>query len=126
VIQLVPDPPINVANDPSTTTDTQIKITWDEGLNNGGVPVIDYAVYYDQATGNYIQLDSAVLTKHYTTTVTLNPGVLYTFKVTARNTVGDSLFSQEIVILAAKEPDAPVNLVEVPGLTTANQIGIEW
>jgi hypothetical protein len=62
VIQLVPEPPINLLNDPTTTSDVVIRFTWDQGLNNGGVPVIDYAVYYDQATGNYILLDDAVVT----------------------------------------------------------------
>lgn len=28
--------------------------------------------------------------------------------------------------MAAKTPDIPVNLVEVPGLTTAYQIGVKW
>ena len=51
--------------------------------------------------------------------ITLNPGLVYTFKVTARNTVGSSNYSSEVSILAAKQPDAPVNLLEVPGLTTA-------
>jgi hypothetical protein len=32
--------------------------------------------------------------------------------------------SEEIVILAAKEPDAPINLVNIPGITTAYQIGV--
>jgi hypothetical protein len=28
--------------------------------------------------------------------------------------------------LAAKPPDAPINLVNVPGLTSAYQIGVKW
>jgi hypothetical protein len=47
VIQLVPEPPINLLNDPLTTSDVVIRFTWDEGLNNGGNSVIDYAVYSD-------------------------------------------------------------------------------
>ena len=46
--------------------------------------------------------------------------------MTARNTVGDSNMSEIITILAAKQPDAPLNLAEVPGLTTAYQIGLIW
>lgn len=56
----------------------------------------------------------------------LTPGETYTFKVTARNTVGDSLYSQELSILAAKLPDAPINLSNVPGITTSYQIGLIW
>lgn len=63
----MPEPPINLANDPTTTTDIVIRFTWDEGLNNGGVPVLDYDVYYDQGSqvGSFILLEEAVLTKYY-------------------------------------------------------------
>lgn len=53
-------------------------------------------------------------------------GETYTFKVTSRNTVGDSDLSEIIVILAAKPPDVPVNFENVPGLTSAYQIGVKW
>ena len=43
--------------------------------------------------------------------MTLTAGVTYKFKVTARNSVGVSLESQVLEVLAAKLPDAPVNLV---------------
>jgi hypothetical protein len=66
------------------------------------------------------------LTEYYQTEIVLNPGLVYKFKVTARNSVGSSLYSEEIEILAAKEPNAPLNLLEIPGLTTAYQIGISW
>jgi hypothetical protein len=41
------------------------------------------------------------------------------FKVQARNSVGLSNESAELSVLAAKLPDAPVTLVDVPGTTTA-------
>lgn len=47
VIWLVPDAPVNLANDPLTTEDTLIRFTWDEATNNGGTSVIDYDVYHD-------------------------------------------------------------------------------
>jgi hypothetical protein len=62
----------------------------------------------------------------YQTTVQLVAGETYSFKVTARNSVGDSLPSESIAILAAKPPDAPVELSDVPGQTTAYQIGVQW
>lgn len=60
-----------------------------------------------------------MLTPYYTTTVVLTKDVNYSFKVTARNTIGNSLKSESVTILAARIPDAPVTLVEVPGITTA-------
>jgi hypothetical protein len=47
VIQLVPDAPVSLTNDPSTTTDTQIRFTWADGASDGGTAIIDFAVYYD-------------------------------------------------------------------------------
>lgn len=109
VIQLVPEPPINLLNDPQTTSDVLIRFTWDQGLNNGGVNVIDYDIYYDQGTAiaTYILLEEAVLTQYYQTTNTLIAGETYSFKVTSRNTVGDSNLSDPVTILAAKSPDPP-------------------
>jgi hypothetical protein len=128
LVKLVPDAPINLANDATVTIDTLIKFTWEEGASNGGDTVLDFSIYYDQGTGSgtYVLLDSNIVTAHYTTTVTLNPGTTYSFKTTARNTVGSGLQSEAISILAAKPPDAPIQLNNIPQLTTGYQIGLTW
>jgi len=126
VIQYVPDPPINLANDPTTTTDTRIRFSWTDSAQNGGSPVIDYDVYYDQGTGNYVFLQLKVLERSYLTTVTLTPGTTYNFKVTARNSVGSSQQSVALAVLAAKLPDPPRNLANLPLITTGYQVGLTW
>lgn len=45
-----PDAPLNVVNNPSYTAATQIGLTWENGLADGGTPVIDYRVSYDQGS----------------------------------------------------------------------------
>lgn len=119
VIQEVPDAPITLANDAATTTDTLIKFTWSDGASNGGTSVIDYTVYYDQGSSNFVQLESGVTTQYYQTSVTLTPGTTYVFKVQARNSVGSSSDSTELSVLAAKLPDAPLSLADVPEQTTS-------
>jgi hypothetical protein len=57
----VPDAPVNLQNDAAVTDASKIKFTWSQGASNGGVPVIDYDVYYDQATGSYVLLESNVV-----------------------------------------------------------------
>lgn len=42
-----PDAPLNLANDASTTTSSQIGLTWQEGAENGGSSVIDYSLFFD-------------------------------------------------------------------------------
>lgn len=54
LIKLIPDAPINIYNDPTVTDATKIRIIWTEGLSDGGMPVLDYDVYYDQGTGTWI------------------------------------------------------------------------
>ena len=60
VIQLVPDAPVSLTNDATVTSDTQIRFTWADGSSDGGAPVIDYTVFYDQGTNNFVALDSNV------------------------------------------------------------------
>lgn len=109
--------PTALTNDPTTTTDTVIRFTWTAPAYDGGSPLIDYTVYWDQGDGtdNYVLLEENVPSEEYTTSVTLIAGTTYSFKVLATNLVGDSPLSSEVAILAAKEPDAPVNLANVPG-----------
>jgi hypothetical protein len=47
VIWYVPDSPVSLTNDPTTTSDTVIKFTWSDGASDGGSSIIDYTVMYD-------------------------------------------------------------------------------
>jgi hypothetical protein len=58
--------------------------------------------------------------------VTLTPGTTYSFKVTARNSVGSSAESAVLSVLAAKIPDAPLSLANDAAVTTAYQVGLTW
>lgn len=49
--------------------------------------------------------------KYYTTSVTLVPGAIYKFTINARNSIGFSLGSSKLEIMAARIPDAPINVV---------------
>lgn len=81
MIQLVPDAPVSLTNDLTTTTDVVIRFSWTDGASDGGSPVIDYTIYCDLATGSYFELEANVLTQHYSTTISLTPGLYYGFKV---------------------------------------------
>lgn len=48
---LVPDAPRSLQNDVTVTSDTKIKLTWQQGLSNGGAPITDYLVYYVSGAG---------------------------------------------------------------------------
>jgi len=128
VIVAVPSAPINLANDGTITSDLIIKFTWSAGASNGGLPILGYNVYYDNALGNkvFVLLSGGVTNTYYTTTNSLTAGAFYTFTVTAINSVGESDKSSSLTILAAKLPFAPVNLANNPSMTTAYQVGLTW
>jgi len=56
MIQEVPDAPINLSNDPTTTTDTLIRFTFSEGASNGGTAVTSFTIFYDQGNNSFVQL----------------------------------------------------------------------
>ena len=52
---LVPFAPVDLTNDAVVTAADQIKFSWTQGADSGS-PVLDYFVYYDQGTNDYILL----------------------------------------------------------------------
>jgi len=101
LIQLVPLAPVGLTNNATATSATQIGFYWSDGASNGGTAIIDYTIFWDQSTNNFVQLASGVTSKSYTTQVTLTEGNNYAFYVLARNAVGLSLSSSIITIKAA-------------------------
>lgn len=53
-------------------------MTWTEGLDNGGAPVLDYAIWSDQATDTWVMLAQGLTVYEYTAT-NLSPGLVYKF-----------------------------------------------
>lgn len=82
-------------NDPTVTTDTQIKIMWPKPFD-GGIPTLEYDIYYDQSTGTWVTLATQVTDLYYVTTVPLIAGNTYTFKAISRQWYGESVESAEL------------------------------
>ena len=100
-ILTIPDAPINIAEVTALTNGQTCGLTWSAGVNNGGTPIIDYRVSFNQGFGStFYILESNILTTPYEATP-LVAGTQYTFKVQARNAFGYSAYSAEITILAA-------------------------
>lgn len=68
-----PDAPTSLARDPIATTTSQIGLTWEDGPSDGGLPILDYRVSFDQGVGNYIVVQSSLTEKSYIKT-TLEQG----------------------------------------------------
>ena len=122
-----PDPPISLANVQLTTTTTKIGLTWSAGSENGGTPVIDYRISWDQGTSSYVVLASGISTTSYTTSVALTPNTVYKFKVESRNSFGFSTaLSNEATIRAASLPDAPLSLAKNVAVMASGTVGLTW
>ena len=125
IILTFPDEPINLANNLQVTWGTRIGLTWDEGNQNGGTPVLDYTVLVSSVESGNLYIEKQV--NSVGTAVTLlghNLGVVYTYKVKSRNAFDFSVgYSNEVSILAAtnpSQPDAPTTTVD------GDYVRIDW
>jgi hypothetical protein len=87
---------------------------WDKPFD-GGLTDLEYDIYYDQSTNNFVTLATQVIDQYYVTTVPLIAGNTYQLKAISRSSYGESVESSITSVLAAKEPDAPINVQNIPG-----------
>lgn len=73
------DVPFNIQEDLSLRTISTFGLTWSEGVDNGGAPVIDYRISV-KTSGEYYVYISALTTTSFTA-VSLTKGTLYTVKI---------------------------------------------
>lgn len=122
IILTKPDPPINLLEDTSQRTSTQLAITWDEGAAAGGTPVLDYRIYISPNGAAYTLLVDGLTDTNYVATG-LTAGVIYSFKVQARNAYVYSDDSEVLALLCATMPLAPL----APTTTTIdNYVRVSW
>ena len=121
-----PDAPVNLKTDKTVNTDSQLSISWQEGLSNGGDAVTQYTVYCDQGRNAWVSVAQTGRILYYVTDFAVVAGKTYKFKVTATNFVGTSDFSEVIAVLAATVPDKPINLQFLPNDSNAYQVALKW
>jgi len=103
----IPDPATSLANVPSITTAYQIGLFWVAPAFNGGSAVLNYRLWYDDATGSSLTIFAETISGLSYTATGLLPGKTYEFKIEARNAYGFSVLSSPVSVLAAQTPDAP-------------------
>jgi hypothetical protein len=106
VILTYPDVPTSLTETVAARTATSITFTWTAPATNGGTPVIDYDIFYDQALLTWTPLATRIASTSYTASQ-LSPGLKYKFRVQARNAYGNSYDSEEKEILCATVPSKP-------------------
>jgi hypothetical protein len=53
VILRIPDPPVSLANVPEITSATTIGLSWSDGVDDGGIAVLDYTLSYGVENDSY-------------------------------------------------------------------------
>jgi titin len=121
----VPDAPTNLIT--SAASDVSVTIEWQDPSYDGGSPVTDYKVYWNEGVdeGPFVLLSDTTFGHNtFTKQTDLEPGTYYEFKVVAMNAVGASAYSDKTRIIAASAPDPPSSL----SLVSQNkvQVTFEW
>lgn len=106
VILTKPDAPVSIMETESERSITSITFSWSDGLSDGGAPIIDYRISYDNALSAWEVRAENVQTKSYTATG-LTAGLTYKFRIEARNSYDHSDYSDEISIICATIPSVP-------------------
>ena len=95
---------------------------WIDGSENGGLLVLDYQVNIAELSGDYSVFATGVPTQKFVATG-LTFGTIYKFTIQSRNSHGLSPVSDELILLAAFKPLAPVTITtSIEGPLTV----IEW
>jgi len=110
VLQIVPYAPRFLQNDLSVTSASQLQITWQDGITDGGTPVIDWLVEMEEQPGLWVLLEDSITQRVFTSAFVVEEGETYNLAVTARNLVGYSERSDPIAVLAAQKPDVPTDI----------------
>lgn len=74
------DEPTAITETVASRTATSITFTWTAPATNGGTPVIDYTIFFDQALSTYTLRASGITATSYTAEL-LTPRLTYKFKV---------------------------------------------
>ena len=127
IADTIPQPPSSFTTDSQSTS--SITISWTEPADNGGDPITDYEIDWDQGatTNSYTPLVSTTSgTRTHTISGLTIAGEVYKFKVRAVNSVGTSVDSAEYQVIGASLPNKPTTLVRDDTSTTKTQVSFSW
>jgi fibronectin type 3 domain-containing protein/Na+-transporting methylmalonyl-CoA/oxaloacetate decarboxylase gamma subunit len=98
-----------------------VNLSWDEPFD-GGSPITEYFVYKNGTTGPYVTLPVGQLS--YNDTDVTN-GVIYTYFISANNSLGEGAETEETSIMAGAVPSPP-RIVLSSLLITASSVTFSW
>jgi hypothetical protein len=116
-IQLISKPgaPTNLI---TTLQGTDVRLTWNEPIDNGGLDITDYLIEYDQdASNSWVAFNHSVSTVTNIIIPALAYDINYRFRVSAINAEGTSVPStlSGPVIIYQSSPSQPVTIIRSGG-----------
>ena len=89
--------------------------------------MIDYTVQLALEGDGFKDQQSGLTQTNYTLATDINAGEKYSFRVKARNSIGFSVFSPVLEIIAASKIQAPpADLVRNDELTNTTEVSFSW
>ncbi len=104
----------------------QISLTWSAPVSNGGSSITDYIVQYSSDSGStWITHANAASTSTSRVVTGLSAGTSYTFRVLAKNTIGNGPYSTaSAAVSTAAVPGAPGT--PTPTASQNTQVPLSW
>ena len=102
-LMAAPNPPANLI---ALAGNSEVSLTWDAPLSDGGTAVTGYALSYQAGGGGWVTVDAGLSPSY--TVLGLTNGVSYDFRVAAVNSVGQGLWSTTVNALLQANSNAPV------------------
>jgi hypothetical protein len=107
----------------------KISISWSPS-QTGGDPIIDFNVYWDQATDSFEKIAETTYGQtNLIKTLTVDgsdAGKSYYFRVSALNSLGEGELSDPYLVVAATVPDAPILLTRNDDFTSRTVVSFTW
>jgi titin len=120
----VPNAPTNVRAVADNTTG--IDVSWTAPAFNGGSVITDYVVEYATENSDYVVFSDGPGTSTSTKVTGLTQGVEYTFRIAARNIVGQGAYSAESLNAIATARTVPGAPTATASSTRDGAIELEW
>jgi fibronectin type 3 domain-containing protein len=104
----VPSPPRNLQ---AESGDTYVNLSWEEPVDDGGMPVLNYSVYKYSIRTNETETISIDPSLRSYSDSPLIKGVTYYYNITATNSVGESNHTEDVNATPLSPPSLPIDIM---------------